>query len=359
MEPRPVYDEPLPPRRTRLPRLSLLVAGLGAVIGVAAFGAAVASGGQPSSAGLAIPLVSNASPVPGTGPGAGPRGAAGWMAPGGMRAGRGFMMNDITITAINGSSLSLKTADGWTRTIDASGATVTRAGQTVALSTLRVGDQIVFRETRQSDGSVRIDSITVVLPQVNGTVSSIDASSITVKQPDGTSKTVTLTSSTTYRSGGQVASAGAVVSGARVDIQGQVAADGTFTATVVNVAPSAVGGTVSAKSGDTITVRDRAGTSMTVRVTSSTTFQVKGVTNATIADIAVGDAIQAQGTHNADGSITATIVRAGAAGQFGQGPMMRGPGMRGPWGAGGQGPAPADPRGVPGSNGGTGGTTGA
>ena len=354
-----MYDEPLPPRPTRFRRLSLLVAGLAAVIGVAAFGVAVASGGQPSNAGLAIPLVSNASPAPGTGPGAGPRGTGDWMAPGGMRAGRGFMMNDITITAINGSSLSLRTADGWTRTIDAGGATVTRAGQAVALSTLRVGDQIVFGQTRQANGSFRIDSITVVLPQVNGTVTSVDASSITVRQPDGTSKTVTLTSSTTYRVGGQAASSGVVVSGVRVDIQGEVASDGTFSATVVNVAPSAVGGTVSAKSGDTITVKDREGTSVTVRVTSSTTFQVKGVTNATIADIAVGDVIQAQGTHDADGSITATIVRAGAAAQFGPGPMMRGPGMREPWGAGGQGPAPANPGGVPGSNGGTSGTTGA
>jgi hypothetical protein len=357
MEPGPVYDEPFPPRPTRFRRLPLLVAGIGAVIGVAAFGVAIASGGQPSNAGLAIPLVSNASPAPATGPGAGPRGAGGWMAPGAMRAGRGFMMNDITITAINGSSLSLKTADGWTRTIDAGGATVTRAGQTVALSTLRVGDQIVFGETRQSDGSVRIDSITVVLPHVNGTVTSVDASSITVKLPDDTSKTVTLTSSTTYRVGGKTASAGAVVSGARVDIQGEVASDGTFTATVVNVTPSAVGGTISAKSGDSITVKDRAGTSVTIRVTSSTTFQVKGVANATIADLAVGDVVQAQGTQNADGSLTATIVRAGAAGQFGPGPMMRGPGMRGPWGAGG--PEPADPGGVPGSNGGTSGTTGA
>ncbi len=352
-------DEPLPLRPARFRRLSLLAAGFAALIGVAAFGVSVASGGQPSNAGLAIPLVSSATPTPGTGPGTDSRGAGGWMAPGGMRAGRGFLMRDITITAINGTSLSLRTADGWTRTIDAGGATVTRAGQTVALSTLQVGDQVVFGETRQSDGSFKIDSITVVLPQVNGTVTSVAASIVTVKQPDGTSKAVTLTSATTYRVGGQAASSNAVVPGVRVDIQGEVAPDGTFTATVVNVAPSAVGGTVSAKSGDTITVKDRAGTSVMVQVTSSTTFQVKGVASATIASIAVGDVIQAQGTLNADGSISATIIRAGAAGQLGPGPMMGGPGMRGPWRGSGQGPAPANPGGVPGSNGGTGGTTGA
>jgi Domain of unknown function (DUF5666) len=351
--------EPAVPQPPRIRRLTLVVAGLAAAIGVAAFGVAAASGGQPSNPGLAFPLVSSATPTPGIASGAGPRVGGGWMAPGGMRPGRGCAMSDITITAINGSSLSLKTADGWTRTIDASGATVTRAGQTVALSTLRVGDQIVFGETRQSDGSFKIASITVVLPQVNGTVTSVDASGITVRQPDGTSKTVTVTSSTAYRIGGQAASSGAVVSGARVDIQGEIASDGTFTATVVNVAPSAVGGTVSAKSGDTITVKDRAGTSVTVRVTSSTTFRVKSVSNATMASIAVGDVIQAVGTLGADGSITATIVRAGLADQLGPGPIMGGPGMRGPWGAGGQGPTPANPGGVPGWNGGTSGANGA
>ena len=280
-----MHLEPVLPRPARFSRLSLITAGLAAMIGVAAFGAAIASGGQPSNAGLAVPLVANASPTPGTGKDAGPHDGGGWMAPGGMWAGRGFAMGDITITAINGSSLSLRTADGWTRTIDASGVAITRAGQTVALSTLRVGDRIVFGQTRQSDGSFKINSITVVLPQVNGTVTAVGSSSITVRQPDGTSETIT--------------------------------------------------------------------------VTSSTTFQVKGSANATIADISVGDVVVAQGTLNTDGSMTATIVRAGAAGQFGPRPMMHGPGMRGPWGAGGQAPVPANPGGVPGSKGGTGGATGA
>ena len=57
---------------------------------------------------------------------------------GGMR---GEMGNAITITAIDGTKLALETENGWTRTIDATGATVTKDGATVALSTLKVGDR--------------------------------------------------------------------------------------------------------------------------------------------------------------------------------------------------------------------------
>lgn len=339
-------DELTPTRQPRVRRLAVIGAVVAATIGVVAFGASLASGGQPAPAGFAVPLVSSATPTPGTaGPG-GPHGDAGWAGPRGGRMGFGPVAGGITITAINGSQLSLKTADGWTRTIDASGASVTQAGQTVPLSTLKVGDQITFRQTRQSNGTYRIDTIAVVLPRIDGTVTAVTDAGVTVRQPDGTSKTVTLTASTTYRLGNQAATKAALVDGVRVDIQGAVASDGTFTASAVEIEPASVVGTVKARSADTITVQDRAGTSVVVNVTSSTTYQVAGVGNPTLANVAVGDTIQAQGTMNPDGSLTATLVRAGAAGRFG--PGFRGPGGIGPMPGGGMrgwgsGTAPAYP----------------
>ncbi len=351
------------PRRPRLRRLAVIGAVLAASVGVVAFGASIASGGQPSPGGLAIPLVSSAKPAPAPHAG-GFHGDHGWAGPGGRMGFRGAM-GAITIESINGSQMSLKTADGWTRTIDSSGATVTRAGQTIPISDLRVGDRIVFRETRESNGTYRIDSIRVVLPEVHGIVTSVGTSSVTVKEFDGTSKTVSLTSSTTYHLAGRAATKEALVAGVRVDIQG-TSRNGAFTATDVSIAPSVVGGTVTAKGSDTITVKDRAGTLVTVHVTSSTTFQVFGISNPTFGDVAVGDAVSAQGTMNGDGSLTATIVRAGAAGTFGPGgpggfgPMMGGHEMRG-WDAPGARGAPANPGGRPAINGGssTSGTTGA
>jgi len=83
----------------------------------------------------------------GFGPGAG-------MGRGGPMGGRGTF-GAISITAISGTKLALTTADGWTRTIDAAGATVQKSGQTVALSTLKVGDSIAFDQARQPTARTR------------------------------------------------------------------------------------------------------------------------------------------------------------------------------------------------------------
>jgi len=364
-----MYDQQaLPPSGSH--RLLLVAALIAAIVGVGAFGAAVVAGAQQSTTGRAMPFVSTATPSTVTGWAGGPHGAGGSMGPRGGNPGGGMMPGAITISGISGTQLSLKTADGWTRTIDASGATVTSGGQTIALSSLQPGDQITFRETRQSDGTYTINSIDVVLPHVSGTVSSVGASSVTVKQLDGTTKTINLTGSTTFRLAGKTSTVSALVSGVRVDIQGTVASDGTFSATNVDIAPATIAGTVSAKSGSSLTVKDRAGTSVTVNVTASTTYWVSGVPNAGLGDVAVGDVIQAQGTLNADGSLTATAVRVGAPGQPGYAPMGGGPAMRGSWGSngsGGFGPFGASPNGGPGGfgpfgaspNGGPGGGPGA
>jgi hypothetical protein len=85
------------------------------------------------------------------------------------RGGPGHGLGGITVTAISGSNISLKTADGWTRTITVdSGTTYSKSGDTIALGDLAVGDQVAFRQTLEDDGSWTIDSVAVVLPHVGG-----------------------------------------------------------------------------------------------------------------------------------------------------------------------------------------------
>ena len=83
----------------------------------------------------------------------------GWYGPGTLRGAPGQVA--ITIAGIDGSKLSLQATDGWTRTIDATGATVSKGGQTIALADLKVGDRITFLETRLSDGTNKITAIHV------------------------------------------------------------------------------------------------------------------------------------------------------------------------------------------------------
>jgi hypothetical protein len=105
------------------------------------------------------------------------------------------------------------------------------------------------------------------------------------------------------------------------------------------VAQAPVFGTVASKTATTIVVTTAVGKTVTVNVSAGTTYAVRGVAAASLADVAVGNRIAAQGTLNADGSLDATIVQTVTAGQPGIGGGRRGFGG----GAGGRGglPVPA------------------
>ena len=69
-----------------------------------------------------------------------------------------------------------------------------------------------------------------------------------------------------------------------------------------------VSGTVAGKTTTSIVQRTTAGKMVTVNVSSATRYLVSGMSNATLANIAVRSRVSVQGTPNADGSINATIV---------------------------------------------------
>jgi hypothetical protein len=331
--PPPADDSPSPgsPEPSRPDRRVLGFAALAGAIGVGALalGIAVGSGGQPATT-VSTPASHDRPAVVSD---------AAWTSPdgstrvrlderGGRGLGEGIGRSSITITAIDGSKLSLETANGWTRTIDATGATITKDGETATVSDLAVGDQIVFRETRNDDGTYTITSITVVQPSVAGTVASVSGSTVTVTARDGTTQKVLLTSSTTYERAGQAATKDAVVAGARIVARGTLGSDGTLTATSVEIAAARASGTVKEKSASSLTLTTRDGSTVVVKVDAATTYEVAGLDSATLADIDVGDVVMASGTTNADGSLTAAVVRSRGAGELG-GPGMGGPGRGG------------------------------
>ena len=105
------------------------------------------------------------------------------------------------------------------------------------------------------------------------------------------------------------------------------------------VAQPAVLGTVANKTASTIVVTTTAGQTVTVNVSADTTYSVRGIAAASLADVAVGNRIAAQGMLNADGSLNATVVQTVSAGHPGIGGGRRGFGG-GPGGRGGL-PVPA------------------
>ena len=150
--------------------------------------------------------------------------------PGGMGGpGFGHGLGGITISAISGNSISLATEDGWTRTITVdSGTTYSKSGATIALSDLAVGDQVGFRQTREADGSFTIDSIVVVLPHLGGEITTIDGSTITVTQRDGTAATIKVDGDTTYTVNGNGAALADVKVGMFLVAEGTLNDDGSL-----------------------------------------------------------------------------------------------------------------------------------
>jgi len=191
--------------------------------------ASVTMGASPSPSARGAPSASTGPTAPG-----------GWFGPYGKGLGRGFgghegIGGQITITAVNGSSLSLKTDDGWTRTIAVASSTkITKGGEAITLSALRVGDRIRFGETRNADGSYAITAIQVVLPAVAGEVTAKTASTITVRGRDNASNAIHVASGTTYRVAGvTTAHLSDITVGMRIVAEGTLRSDGSLDATVV------------------------------------------------------------------------------------------------------------------------------
>lgn len=356
--------QPTPVTRSGLPWVAVAVWGA-ILLAIVTISLAFAGRGAPANAtagangapaNLLVPLA--ASPSPGASGGTTPGGGASGNDNGDRTGpGRGFRMfgpggpggkgghgdghgphGQITITGISGTQLSLKTDDGWTRTIDAAGAAVREGDQTIPLGDLKVGDQIAFRQTRNSDGTFKITDIRRFPPHAAGVVKSVDATSATLTLPDGTTRTIVLTGSTAYTLMGKSATKDALRVGTRAFARGTVAADGTFTATKITIAPAVVIGQVTAKTDSSITVKSVRGDTVIINVDASTTYQARGSQSASLADVTVDGIIEADGAQNADGSLDASTVRilSGAKGGF-FGPFRDGRGGRHP---GHQKPAP-------------------
>jgi hypothetical protein len=292
------------PTKTQAVRAGI-VAGTGLIV---AIGAAVAMGASPSTAPSA-----GATPAPSgqVAPQQHDKAGGGWKL-GGPEGREGRAFGQISVTAINGSNLSLKTDDGWTRTITVvASTTITKGGQAATLSDVAVGDVIRFAETRNADSTYTITRIDIVVPKVAGVVTAVGTDTITIKGRDGATTTVRTSSSTTYHVGRVDGSRSDVKVGSAIVAQGTKASDGSLDATSVTVFQPRFTGKVTAKTATTITITGPNGTTQTINVSPSTTYNVAGTNGGSLADVSVGMRIVVEGTKQADGSIDASAIAAG------------------------------------------------
>lgn len=142
----------------------------------------------------------------------------------------------VTVAAIDGTSLGLQTADGWTRTIDTTGVAVTRDGTAITLGDILVGESVRIVQTRNADGTYTVTGIEVQPTVVSGTVGTASTDGFTVVDTDGTTTAVSVTPETTWSArGATTVTIADATAGRSVAVSGQLQADGSIIATKVRL----------------------------------------------------------------------------------------------------------------------------
>ncbi len=260
---------------------------------------------------------------------------------GGGGFGRRGTFGRVTSVDSSDDSFKVQTFNGSTVTVKVTSKTTYRdsAASSAGFSDVKVGETVVIIGST-SNGVETATSVVIGTPGgfggggfggggfgggTFGTVTAVDSSkdTFTLKTASGSSVTVKVTSTTTFRDrAASNAGFSDVKVGESVAVTGSTS-NGVETATSVTIGlPSGVGGfgggtfgkvtTVDA-SHDSFTLKTASGSTLTVKVTSSTTYRDRTVTHAGFSDIKVGESVAVIGS-TSNGVETATSVIIGFAG---------------------------------------------
>lgn len=250
-----------------------------------------------------------------------------------------------TISAISGTTLTLTGPNNSTTQVSLNASTTYNdLGKTISQADLKSGERVDVSGTKNSDGSINALVVNVMHDRSGGTVTAINGNSITVQLggPDGrggprppreandnstntgstttpstnsstatpTTVTITVDSNTVYTESGQTVQLSSLKVGDHIMAQGTRSSDGkSFSALQLEIQLPHFHGQVTSVSGSTITVKDQSGTH-TINTNSNTKF-LNGTATASLSDIKTGANIEATGTVDSSGTMTATEVQLG------------------------------------------------
>lgn len=149
---------------------------------------------------------------------------------------------DIILPSLEGQVVSdsagtivVSDREGFHRTIDTTGSTTySEAGTTVPASAVTNGvDVVAYGSIAANKTDLNAMSVEVVGPVASGKVTKLSGTTITVSLPQGTSMTITTTSSTIFESSGKASSLSSVKVGDMLVVIGTRESNGTFAATAV------------------------------------------------------------------------------------------------------------------------------
>jgi len=206
------------------------------------------------------------------------------------------------VTNVSGNTITITGPQGFSRTILVSAATTYKeSGVAAALANVTVGFDVSAQGTVDPNGTT-LDALTMTIGHavtVHGTVTAVSATSLTINRLNHTPGTYAITAGTVITQGSTVTTAASLVVGDKVGIVANSAA--MTTAFKINIELAHLVGTVSAVSGNNITIIAGQGFSRTVVVSPTTTYTKAGGA-ATLSDVVVGVKIDAKGTIDVNGT---------------------------------------------------------
>lgn len=200
------------------------------------------------------------------------------------------------VTAVTpNTSVTVQSWNGTTTTYTLTTSTTYTEGTTsTTASSLVVGDRVEIGVSPSSPTTA--SSVTIELAMLFGTVSSVSGNTITIKDPQGFTRTIVVGTTTTYTQGGAASTLAAVTVGSKIIAQGTVDTNGTsLDALTVEIGSSGqmgfVYGTVTTVTSSMVTIQAKDGTSTTFSYTTSTDVKALGDPSATLttSDLAVGE----------------------------------------------------------------------
>jgi hypothetical protein len=245
-----------------------------------------------------------------------------------------------TVTANNGNTITISGKQGFavkpnaastattTYTVDVTKAKVTKNNTTITTAGITVGDTVVVQGTI-SGNSVTATNIRDGIAQggmgrgrgIAGTVASVSGTTITVTSKVGPKGGVATTyivdaSGATVTKNGIASSVSSIGVGDEVMVQGTISGTSVVAKDIRDGAPGSViqgdgqpivAGSVTAISGNTITITNKSNVTYTIDVTNAK-FVVNGVTNPTVSNVAVGDNLTIQGTVNGNSVVASSVI---------------------------------------------------
>ncbi|HEY1762978.1 MAG TPA: DUF5666 domain-containing protein [Acidimicrobiales bacterium] len=214
-----------------------------------------------------------------------------------------------TVTSVSGSTITIKDPQGFTRTIvEGTATTYTLNGASSTIAAVVDGAKIIAEGTIDPNGT-SLDALSIAVGSAGqmgftyGTVTAVTSSSVTVLAKDGTSTTFTYSTSTGVKALGDT-SATLTTSDLAVGEHVGVSFDSSAatTAVTIDIKLAHISGTVSAVSGDNITVQDHQGFTHLVLVGTATTYAQQGGGTASLVSVIVGARIRAEGVIDTNGT---------------------------------------------------------